>query len=231
MLLTSLSSCGIYRQNVINAPLLQQKGQTQISGHVSFNGLDGQLAIAPANHFAILMNYSDLGKNKNYNYIDKHNFKEIGAGLFKTTKKGNAQEIFLLFGNGMTSHTAQLVNSAGILESQQVKYNRYVIQADFGNKQDKFEFALSPRLLGVHYYDIIDNIRNDYKDLSNFHIYAEGALTLRYHILKYLILSGQACATVPVIRSGGGYNYYYDFSPFNLSTGLIFNINFLKSTK
>ena len=46
ILLGSLSSCGIYRQNVINVPLLQQKGQMQLSGHYSFTGYDVQAAIA-----------------------------------------------------------------------------------------------------------------------------------------------------------------------------------------
>jgi hypothetical protein len=233
ILLAGLSSCGIYRQNVINAPLFQEKGQTQISGHKSFNGLEGQLAFAPTNHIAILANYCDLGeyKTSGNNYIDRHNFKEIGAGLYKTTAKGNIHEIFLLVGNGMTSHSAQNADPAGVFLSQKVNYNRYLIQADFGNKQDKFEFAFSPRLLGVHYYNIVDNTRNDYKDLSNFHIYGEGALTVRYNILKFLKISGQACTTVPLIRTGAGYNYYYDFSPFNISIGLIFNLDLIKSNK
>jgi hypothetical protein len=88
VLLTGLTSCGPYRQNVVNAPLMQQKGQTQISGHVSFNGLEGQAAYALTNKIALLANYSDMGLQKkeysSVNYeIKKHYFREIGAGVYR----------------------------------------------------------------------------------------------------------------------------------------------------
>lgn len=40
-----LSSCGIYRQNVVNAPLMHKIGQAQISGSVGFTGYEGQLGL------------------------------------------------------------------------------------------------------------------------------------------------------------------------------------------
>lgn len=233
LLLAGFSSCGIYRQNVVNAPLFQEKGQTHLSGHISFNGLEGQLAFAPIKHFALLANYSDMGEDKinNGNYIDRHYFKEIGAGLFRTSANGNIQEIFLLFGNGMTSHISQNADSAGVYLSQKVKYNRYGIQADYGIKENNFEFVLSPRLLGIQLYDIVDNTRNYDNGISDFYICGEGAMTIRYNVMKFLKISGQGCVTAPLIHSGGGYSYFDDSSPFNFSIGLIFNINLIKSNK
>ncbi len=237
VLLMGLFSCGIYRQNVVNAPLMQQKGQTQLSSHISFNGLEGQAAYGLTNKIALLANYSDMGLKKteysSFNYeTRKHHFKEIGAGVYKKTASGKIRELFVFAGKGMTSHFVMGKNSAGVISStnQEVEYSRFVVQADLGNKNKKVEYIITPRLLAVNYYSIEDNARSDYQNLSNFHIYAEGAVTLRYPILKFLMISGQACATLPLTHSGG-YNYYYDFSPFNGSIGLIFNIHLLKPYK
>ncbi|TDH26923.1 hypothetical protein EXU57_08955 [Segetibacter sp. 3557_3] len=230
-LLMGLSSCGIYRQNVVNAPLLQQKGHTQISGHNSFSGLEVQAAYALTKKLAVLANYGDMGtkiENSNNNYFNKHSFKEFGAGLYQKRETGRIREAFLMVGKGTSERTRIRPDSTGKSLSGKASYNRFALQADFGNTKKKLEHALSPRLLGVHYSNIVDNTRSDYKDLSNFHIYAEGAVTLRYNLLNFLQITGQFCATLPLIRSGGGYNYYYDFSPFNLGIGLLFNINLSK---
>lgn len=235
MLLTLFCSCGIYRQNVVNTPLMQHKGQAQLAGHMGFNGLEGQAAYALTNKIALLANYSDMGIKKteysSFNYdIKKHNFKEIGAGVYKKTASGNIRELFFFAGKGMNSHFVMGKDPAGIISStnQQVDYSRFVVQADFGSKNKKFGYIIAPRLLAVHYYSIADNARSDYQKLSNFHVYAEGAVTVRYPVLRFLMVSGQACATLPLTHIGGGYNYYYDFSPFNGSIGLIFNIDLLK---
>ena len=231
VLLIGLTSCGIYRQNVVNAPLMQEKGQEQIGGHIGFNGLEGQAAYALTNKIALLANYSDIGiqKEESSSRVRKHRFGEIGAGVYKKTTSGRVQELYFLAGKGMTARFVMPGNSGGVMapSSRKVDYNRFVIQADFGNKNKRFEHVLSPRLLAVHYYNIADDISHDYQNLSNFHIYAEGAFTLRYHILKGLMISGQACFTLPV-KYARSENDYYEFSPINASIGLIFNKGLLK---
>lgn len=237
VLLFGLFSCGIYRQNVVNAPLMQQKGQTQIGGHVSFNGLEGQAAYALTNKTALLANYSNLGAVKeeysSINYaVRKRDLKEIGAGLYKKTASGKLRELFILAGKGMTAHFVMGRNPAEVITgtNQRVDYSRFALQADFGNKNKKLERVITSRLLSVHYYNIVDDTRNDYQNISNFHIYAEGAVTLRYPIFTFLMISGQVCATLPVTHAKG-YNYYYDFSPLNASIGLLFSRGLRKPSK
>src|SRR5690349_10565716 len=99
-----LSSCGIYRQNIVNFSAFQYNGQANISGHISFNGLEGQASLAVTDKIAIVGSYQDMGSKKRDNYIDRHNFKEIGIGMFRKTKKDFLQDVFFLAGNGMTSH-------------------------------------------------------------------------------------------------------------------------------
>ena len=229
VLLTGFSSCGIYRQNVVNTPLMQRKGQTQIGGHISFDKFDVQAAYAASNKIAAIANYS-IVKRDDYNYFDKNSFGELGVGLYKKWKSGQTGELFFIVGKGVTEHTAFKPDTSGTLFSRKVNYSRYVLQADFG-KSNRFEYILSPRLMGLHYYNFSDNIRDEYKYLPDFHIYAEGAFTLRYHIIQSLIISGQVSSTFVLLGAGGGYNNYYEFSPFNCSIGLIVNMNLFKSAK
>jgi hypothetical protein len=216
---------------------LQQKGQAQLSGHISFSGLDGQAAYALTNNIAILANYSDMGEKREQhsstNYeISKHKFKEIGAGLYKKTASGNIRELFVFAGNGTTTHYVMSHNQGGVPspKNQVVDYSRFVVQADVGNKNSKVEYILSPRILAVHYYNVVDNSTRDYRNPARFHIYAEGAATFRYPVLKFLMISGQVCGTLALTHAGV-YNYYYEFAPFNYSIGLVCNMNLLKHDK
>ncbi len=230
-----LSSCGVYRQNVVNAPLMQEKGQAQISGSVGFTGFDGQLAYAATKKIALMANYSDLGtKRENFssvNYsIDKHNFYELGAGYFKKNKSRLISEYFLIAGKGMTSHFVQSLDKANNVKTtlKKVSYNRFCFQADFGKINKKLEYAITPRIMVINYYNITDNSSDPYKQEANTYLYTDIAATLRYNFLKYFKISGQFSSTIPVT----GFNSkYYESSPFNCSIGLIINLNFYKPTQ
>jgi len=228
------SSCGIYRQNVVNVPLMQQKGQTQISGHIGFNGYDGQAGYALTNNIAVIANYNNLGikrdgSSTNYS-IDKHSFAEIGAGYYKKNKKELLTEFFLVAGNGMTSRFVTggdtIVGHTPLFaDFRKVYYNRFLIQADFGKLHGKFEYAFSPRIFFINYYNIEDNATDEYKHVSSSYLYSDIALTTRYNFAKYFKISGQVSLTIPLT----GYKVaYYEASPINGSIGLIINMNFFR---
>jgi hypothetical protein len=228
-----LSSCGIYRQNVVNTPLMQQKGQAQISGSVGVTGYDGQLAYAPTKKIAIIANYSDLGTEQiNYsseNYtINKHNFYEMGIGCYKKNKSALTSEYFLIAGKGATSRYNQGLDSNMKISStfQKVTYNRFCFQADYGKTIRKWEYIVSPRIMVVNYYNISDNSSESYKDLPATYLYADITGSVRYNFLKYFKLSGQLNLTIPATDLKPS---YYEFSPFNCSLGLIINMNFYKA--
>lgn len=228
--LFAVSACGIYRQNVVNVPFIQQKGEAQLSGHASFSGLDGQASYAITNHIAVMANYSHLGEDKetysasNYE-LNKHHFGEMGIGYFKKTRNGNFADYFFLAGQGKTSHFVQSGNASGQIRSnnREVHYNRYCFQSDFGWRSNKLEYALSPRLMVVDYFNITDSFNNNYKDGSNAFLYADLSNTLRYSVWRFLKLSGQLNCTLPFTKTS-----YFDFAPFNCSIGLILNLNFIK---
>ncbi len=233
LIFIGLSSCGIYRQNVVNVPLMQQKRQTQIGAHVGFTGYDAQGSYALTNHIGIIANYNDMGTkevvySKVNHSVDKHNFGEFGAGYYLKNKSGWIMEFFALAGKGYSSHLVYggdtiPGHTAPFTYLRTGNYYRFLIQADFGKSYEKFKFALTPRIFLNQYYKINDTQTDIYKHLNNTYLYADLEATVQYKLLKYLMLSGQAGLTIPVT----GYNVsYYEFSPFNCSLGLILNLNF-----
>lgn len=227
------TSCGIYRQNMVNTPLLEEKGEAQITGYAGFTGYGAQLGSALTKKIALIANYSNTGtKRVNYssvNYtIDKHNFLEMGTGYFRKNKAEFISEYFILAGKGTTSRYYQGLDTAQkiINTFQQVSYNRFCIQADFGKIDHKWEYAISPRLIVINYYNISDNSTDRFKNKPDTYLYTDLAGTLRYTILKHLKISGQVNLTLPVT----GFNSsYFAFSPFNCSMGMNLNMNLFKA--
>lgn len=231
----AISSCGIYRQNLTNVPLMQQKGQTQMSGSIGYNGYDLQMALALTNKIAVLANYSDLGsKREDYSYlnytIDNHHFYEIGMGCFKKNTSGLISEYFFNVGKGMTSHFYQGMDNSQKLTSkfQEVSYNRFCFQADFGQIKNNWEYAISPRILLVNYYNIYDNNTQSYQNEPSTFLYADMTSTVRYKFLRYFKIYAQVNATLPIT----GFNSaYYSFSPFNANIGFMIDCNLFKTRK
>ena len=232
-----LSSCGIYRQNVVNVPLMEKKGQAQLSAHIVLTGYDGQAAFALTNHFLITANYSDMGTTrKNYSStnfeVSNHTFGEIGGGYYRKNSKGLIAEYILNFGKGTTSGSGAggdtiVGHTAPYTYFNSADYNRFLIQADFGKSKDKFEYSFSPRIFVLNYYNVVDTQNDSFKNLPNTFVWTDYAITLRYKPIKNIKISGQICLTIPVT----GYKAaFYEASPINCSIGIIANLNLFKST-
>ena len=69
-----LNSCGLYRQNVVNVPLFEKKGQAQVGGHLSFTGKNLQLGYSVTNQFGVLANYSSFYHKEIYSDINFQRF-------------------------------------------------------------------------------------------------------------------------------------------------------------
>ncbi|MCF8429347.1 MAG: hypothetical protein K9G64_04375 [Bacteroidia bacterium] len=237
LLIFAVSSCGIYRQNVINVPAFENKGQMQIGVHQSFSGLEAQASLSVTDKIAVLANYCDLGEKKNVyssdNFsVNKHYFSEIGIGVYKkkSHQSNSIKEFFLLGGNGKTSYYVESMNRNGIkdISYKEAFYNRITLQGDFGLKEKKVSLIFSPRIFLIDYYNIFDTAAIAYKQTPNSFIRFEVATTLRYNFNNYIALSGQTCITFPEFSYYANGNIYDEFSVFNVSIGIIGNLNFLK---
>lgn len=234
--LFSLSSCGIYRQNIVNVPISQKKGQIQLGTHISFNGYDGQASYSPTEKFTLLANYSAFGLNEKKfstanSVKEKHNFSEIGFGYYKKKKSGRTSDIFLLIGNGYTYKFRKGGDSiSGSVKpyeyTQAVNYNRFAVQADFINTNKKMSIALTPRLLAINYYNVADNSTKVFEQNPSTFFYTEGVVTIGVNTFKNIFISGQLGITIPITGSKVA---YYEFSPLNCSIGLTYSFNLRKS--
>ena len=232
IILAVLSSCGIYRQNVVNVPLMQHQGQVQLGGHIGFTGYDFQASGALTKHIGLIANYSNTGTNRNvYTPINydtfKHSFKEAGAGYYTKNPKGLISEYFLIFGKGISSREGAGGVAPDVLPgpykySRSANYNRFLFQADFGKSIDKLEYSFSPRIFVLNFYNITDSQNDAYKQLPNTFVWTDYALTMRYMIIKNIKIAGQITFTIPLTGYKAG---YYEASPVNGSIGLLVNLN------
>ncbi len=236
LLIFSISSCEIYRQNVINVPAFEHKGQIQIGLHQSFNGSEAQASLSVTNNIGILANYCNMGERRNdyssFNFsITKHNFSEIGIGLYKkkTNQSNIFKELFLIGGKGFTSNYVESYGQGTAkIQYKEAAYSKLTLQGDYGVKENNFSILFSPRIFLINYYNLIDTSVSAYRQTPNSFVRLEVATTIRYHFSKYLALSGQICITVPEYSYLVNDRLYDDFSPINVSIGLVGNLNFVK---
>ena len=237
LIISSLYSCGVYRQNIVNTPHFTAKNQAQIGVHISFSGYDIQTSYSITNKIGLLANYSTLGtKRKDYsstNYsIDRHYFSEFGLGYYSLKDVTKIREVFILAGQGMTSRFSTGGSNTSNISatttpyfenSSSLNYTRFVLQADFGKREEKIEYSFSPRIFLINFYNIEDNNTLINSIQSKTFLWSDISLTAKYSFLKYFKINGQIHVTLPIT---GFHQAYFDSSPFNLSLGVLMNLPF-----
>jgi len=221
-----LNSCGLYRQNVINVPLFQEKGQVHVGGHIGFTGCDGQVAASLMNNLAVIGSYSFLNNSTNYsntNYTKLHHqFYEFGVGHFRKNSKDFIHEYFILYGEGKTDLQSTSASDVGqstrLLSSN---YSRFTVQADFGKVKEAFEYSFTPRVFWINYYGQQDTQNTTYQTIPHAFVWSDVAFSVRYSPLRFIKIMGQVAMTLPV--TGRKYGYY-EASPLNASIGLVLNV-------
>src|SRR6185436_12458511 len=89
ILLLATSCSTVYMPNTRNAPLFREQGEAQVSGYLCSGGLEGQLAYALTDNFALIGSYA-YGTQKNTytssgtttEYDWKNSNGQIGLGYF-----------------------------------------------------------------------------------------------------------------------------------------------------
>lgn len=228
------SSCGVYRQNVVNTPVFTAKNELQVGAYCGSNGLDGQLSYSLTNSIGLILNYNDIGvKKKEFsstNYtIDKHYFGEFGAGYYRKNNNGIRSEFFFLAGQGFSSKYSTggtlLGDSTSSMtpfyaDFKSLYYNRFVLQSDFGKINGAFEYVFTPRLFLVNFYGINDVNTNYSNTFPRSYAWSDFSFSLRYSFLNYFKFSGQVGVTLPIT---GIHDSYFASSPLNVSFGLVVN--------
>ena len=203
-----LQACSpAYIPNVVNTPLLSNKGEFQAGIGTGISGVDPQFTYAITKNLGIMLNGSfcnrESSESSSSNYYHKHNFVETAAGYYTKVARNGRFSIFS--GYGLGSVDAEYQNN---LVSSQSKANiyRYFIQPDFGFTTKVFDGSFASRIVLV---DVN-------KDGHSFSSYAEPVLTgkLGYRNFKFYLQAGLA---IPLATSDN-----YDYQPFILSFGMNF---------
>ncbi len=144
-----LFSCApAYVPNVVNVPMLSNKGETQVGAYAGLSGFDFQFATAPANHFGVILNGSFMNNNsEQQSDYHKHIFAEAGAGYFNKTKRNISYEMYGGLGYGNIDVAATFLNVQTITKAT---LSRAFLQPDIGISTKFFGISFSPRTVFVN---------------------------------------------------------------------------------
>lgn len=222
-----LASCStqMYVSNAVNAPLLKEKNEVQ----VSLTQNDLQAAVGLGSNFGVMAN----GFYRNYkgdnNYEHGGMLGEAAIGYFQNLPANFVFETFVGGGGGNVHKRQEFtdMNDTRYVANFRANAVKGFIQPDFGFKSRFFDAVISSRFSVVKYTSFspgnypLEELQNDYLDANNLtgpvFMFAEPALTLRAGF-KYVKLQAQMGLTINV--SGNNIRHDDNFS----SLGIVFNL-------
>lgn len=163
-LMLFVSCAPVHKPTVINAPLMKEQGDVQVSGHVAFSGYQINAAAALSDNVGIVLNsvvsglgYDEGKKNdKTYRVDNELRVFEGGLGLFNTFESNFVVELYGGFGYGSVKTLSTKGSDPDRVEASGY---RYFVQPAFGYSGDFATVGFATRVL---YLDFVDY--HDYSD-------------------------------------------------------------------
>lgn len=204
LLITVLSGCApVYIPNVINTPLLSEKGNVNANINTGVSGIDPQVAVAVTDNIGIMLNGSFANRTSDSSAnFHQHNFVELGGGYYTKLGEQGRFEAFGGYGMGSikTEYYNNLWNSFADVNSQ-----RIFVQPAIGATTEVFDGSFATRFVFVNLKQ--DNIR--YNSL-----FFEPVLTAKMGY-KYVKATCQLGLSFPINAP-----LQFDYQPFIISIGL-----------
>jgi hypothetical protein len=162
------TGCVVYVPNVINTPLLSNKGDVQANLNFGESGFDPQLSAAVSDHVGIMLNGSFRLNADNSVYGEVHNFVEAGAGYYTQFENVGRFEVYggAGFGNLKATYTGDLFSQPNL----DVHTFRLFLQPDVGVKTRYFDGSFASRLVWLNL---------DMGNETNTNFFIEPAITLK----------------------------------------------------
>ncbi|MFO7923164.1 MAG: hypothetical protein R6U58_05690 [Bacteroidales bacterium] len=208
MTLISGSCAPAYVPNVINTPLLSNKGEIQASLHGGISGVDPQLSYAVTDNVGLILNgsFADNTSDSSNNF-HKHNFIEIGTGYY--TKIGNKGRFETFGGFGSGKLQAEYENDLWTSRADVIS-SRFFLQPAIGITTSILDASFTSRL-------VLINLSQGTEKSTG--VFAEPALTgkLGFRYVKAVIQLG---LSIPLQE-----NIDFNYQPFMFSVGLQANFN------
>jgi hypothetical protein len=232
VLLLVASSCApVYVPNVRNSPLFTKAGEFQ--GSMQFgNGLDLQGAVSVTNPIGLMANYSFAERNKSDYDVDDddnngyhyHKFFEGGLGYYEN--QGNwCYEIFAGYGRGegASYDEYEWFGVQNIVATG--KYERYFVQPAFGLNKKVMHVSFIPRVSLVDFTSFSNDVVSYPVDEDPI-IFIEPAVVGKVNLAdNHFFFTFQAGFSVPATTT------YFEYRPFQFSTGIGFRLGGISSMK
>ncbi len=193
----------MYVPNVVNTPMLSNKGEFHANVNTGTSGFDPQLSYAITDNIGVMLNASI--ENRNRDSTDshhRHKFIEFAAGYYTKFAELGRFETYVGYGRGSINAHYDFV----LWESfSDVKYNRIFVQPAIGISTKWFDGSFAMR---IAYVDIFQSgYRKD-------GIFMEPIVTVKFGYDYFKIVS-QMGYSLPAD------NYVsFDYEPFMFSVGI-----------
>jgi len=209
-----MTSCSPeYVPNMVNSPMLSNRGEFQASIATGTSNFDAQTAFAITDNIGIMVNGS-FGNETNDSTDDfhKHAFVEAGIGYFEKIGSKGRYEIYGGYGTGKVEGYYE----TSLFDSQitEAKYNRFFVQPGIGISTGIYDGSFSPRFAVVQ----MDPNGADFRT-GKYNLFFEPVITSKVGF-KYVKFIFQFGVSVPF----GDENLNYDYQPFIMNIGLNLNL-------
>lgn len=203
-----------YVPNMVNSPLLSNKGEFNASAAIGTSGIDPQFSYALSHHVGLMFNSSfantDTGSEGDYH---KHSIIELGAGYYNTLSKSGRFEIYGGFGSGKVDGQFTFMGTKSI---NNAKYKKIFIQPAIGASTKIFDGSLATRFSFIN-MDLSDPL---YTGKNKYSLFIEPVITCKfgYKHVKFVWQFGVSIATEKDIKR------QYEYQPIMMSFGLQLNL-------
>jgi hypothetical protein len=208
-----LNSCApVYIPNVVNAPLLSNKNELQVSINTGVSGFDPQIAFAPTDHIGVMLNGSfSHYMNETTNHFHKHLSFDSGIGYFLPFAKHGLFEVY--GGMGYARLQADYSNNMWISRTD-INSFKWFLQPSIAFKSDVFDGSFTTRLLVVNLFQ---------NHINYWGYFIEPAITakLGYKNVKFIFQLG---VSVPINSD----ELVFSYEPFLFSVGIQLNLKGFK---
>ncbi len=169
-----------YAPNTLNVPMIRQKGEGVVAGHIGDHGsLNVQGAYSPKENWAVTVDA--FRAEENSSVTGRGHLISGGAGYYRAVHPHLMWDTYgiLGFGSVQNSYAERSVSSG---------FTRYGIQPSFGFRSKYFDASLATRFLGLRYFHTggSDSVEVQYLKDAGTQFLFEPALTIRggYDFLK-----------------------------------------------
>ncbi len=203
------SSCATaYVPNVVNTPLMNNKGEFQASLNTGISGFDPQVAYALTDNIGLMVNGSFANRTSDSSDdFHKHQFVEFGGGYF--TKVGSAGRFEVFGGFGAGNLQAEYDNELWVSKAR-VNSTRFFLQPAIGATTSVFDGSFASRFVYVNLSQNSDNASA---------MFVEPVLTgkVGYKYVKFIVQTGFSF----LLTSN---DVAFNYQPFIFSVGVQLNL-------